>query len=219
MGHLDLELMIYRIFLPLLLLVSVPAHAVTFYIESQTGLSQFRNASSFFGTPVTSPTDLGFSFGMAFMASFGNGDSPMELQLGVLPKYSTGSDTSGSYTVLSLYPLLRLQLSRLYLAGGATPWIYHQSSATGGGFDQFPYTTSSLAYYGEAGFLFPLVPTFSIGFSSSATWINGPSGENSGPLLDFTFLMRFYAGSIGGSSSGHTSNEFRGWRYPFGHLR
>lgn len=214
-----------KAFLTAVLFLSSPAYAVTFFLESQTGMSQIRDGSGYFNgylsKTVTSPSTFGISFGMALMASLTDGRLPIELQVGLLPKLSSGSDDNGSYSFLSVYPTARLQISRIYVAGGATPWVYGRSGS-GLGFDQLIRTSSSLAFFGEVGLLWPIVPDFSLGVSSSMTWISG--GASTSTLIDGAFLMRFYLGSIGngtGAAMGASSpsNEFRGWRYPFGNLR
>jgi hypothetical protein len=43
-----------------------------------------------------------------------------------------------------------------------------------------------------------------------------PSGGTTATATDFTVQMRFYFWHAGKRSSGQGSNEFKGWRYPFG---
>lgn len=202
-----------------LLLFPAPAHAVRFFFEAGGGLSQLRGMEPAYGVGIPSTSDLGFTVSASAFASFSDGRNPIELQIGFEPRLSSAPAGGTNYSLLAAYPIVRVQLSTLFFGAGATPLAYTRSSGTAG-IDSFTLINGGLAYFGEVGVLWPVTPEFSMGVSGAASFLNGPSGLSPAPVYDGTFFMRFYVGAIGenGPSSGRTSNEFKGWRYPFGHM-
>ncbi|MFY0022180.1 hypothetical protein ABTQ05_19840, partial [Acinetobacter baumannii] len=91
------------------------------------------------------------------------------------------------------------------------------------GFDGFSRSPSDLSYFVELGMLFPLTPKFSFGAAASLAYVKSAFGLGPAPIIDLTASMHFHFGSAGGSNSGSGeeghSNEFQGWRYPFGEMR
>ncbi len=80
--------------------------------------------------------------------------------------------------------------------------------------------SSVISYYGEAGLLWPITRDFSLGTSASGQFVSSGGTLSPKPILELGVLMRFYFGHSGASSSASTgSNEWQGWRYPFGYLR
>ncbi|MCM2276595.1 MAG: hypothetical protein NDJ89_00785 [Oligoflexia bacterium] len=203
------------------LLFAPSAQAVTFYVESGMGTSFFRGGEAFFAPEGSSRTGYGLAFNLGFFMVLSDGSAPVELHFGLQPRYSTASQTS-SYTLLAAYPVARLQISRLYVAGGMTPFVWRRMGASAG-FDAISAVSSALATYGEVGILWPVTPDFSLGLAGTAQYVSSGGTRSPSPAVDLAMTMRFYlnwgkrGGDSGGASSG--SNEFQGWRYPFGEIR
>jgi hypothetical protein len=189
---------------------------VSIYAEGSGAVSQFHNNATFFGPGSDNPSGLGYGINLGGFVSFSGGDAATDFQLGFQEKMSLGSSSSVSYSILTLYPAVRVQVSRVYIAGGVSPFVYRGTSLS-----DFKPVSSALAYYGEAGFLFPVTPRFSFGLGATAEWVSVNGAPSPSPVLQGLALMRIYwgVGQTGGSGSGPTSNEFHGWRYPFGTLR
>lgn len=196
-----------------------PAKATSFYVESGMGVSQFRAASGLFTDSEGVATDMGLAFGLGIFFATGDGRNPIEFQIGLQPRLSSSSDANGSYSLLSAYPIVRLQISRLYLGGGYAPYVYKRSAATAG-FDAFTPVTGGRNLMAEIGALFPVTPDFSLALSGVMNLMRSDAGL-SPKTLDYLFSMRFYFGHSGASGGGSekSSNEFKGWRYPFGFMR
>lgn len=67
---------------------------------------------------------------------------------------------------------------------------------------------------GEMGFLLPVTPRFSFALSGTYETVSSGGVKSPNPIVSGNFLMRFYFGF--GDANSRKSNEFRGWRYPFG---
>jgi len=202
------------------------AHAVAFYFDLGAGASLHRDGGTFFAAP-TLPAYSGISLAgnTGFHFLFSDGDSPLEVQLGVEGKLASGSDLAGvQYETIAPYAVLRLQMSRIFLGFGMTPFVWTRANIPWG-FDGLQMTTGSLAYLGELGFLFAGTPKFTASLVASAQVISTGAALSPLPTADLSFVIRLYfdpfgkgsgAGPGGSSSSKRTPNEFKGWRYPFG---
>ncbi|MCM2323539.1 MAG: hypothetical protein NDJ90_09790 [Oligoflexia bacterium] len=199
------------------------AGAVAFYVESGLGTAKFRSGQSFFAPSGTSSTGYGMAFDLGFFTALSDGETPLELHVGIQPRYSTASQGS-SFSLLSAYPVARLQVSRISFAAGATSLVWKRVAA-GAGFDDFDRVYSSLAYFGEVAALWPVTPDFTLGLAGAAQYVSRGGVVSPSPILDITMIMRFYVGYTGrgtagsGGASSRSSNEFKGWRYPFGEIR
>jgi len=199
--------------------ITRPAEASSFYYELQGGLGQVRSASPFFGTDAPS-SGFGPSFNLALAYSFSGGEIPLEFQLGLQSRLSTSSVDNGMtyYGVLAPYPMVRLQLSQFFIGGGVTPVLWRRV-ATSPGVDSFKMVSGSLSFLSEAGFLWAVTPTFSLGAAAAAQFVSTGGTLSPKPILEATAVLRFYFGFSkkgASASSSSTSNEFKGWRYPFG---
>lgn len=192
-------------------------YAGSFYYEFAGGVSRMSQLSPFYGNAGSSSTGLGWAVNNSLMANFGSG-GPLEFQLGIQHRISGSSDDTMNYGFQAAYPVLRVQLSRLYFAGGYTPFVWRRTSSQLGVQD-YARAENTSAFLAEAGFLWPVMRLFSLGVSGSAQFANaGGGGSSPSPVMDGTVLMRFYFGFYGGGKD-HDSNEFKGWRYPFGFFR
>ncbi|HUP58111.1 MAG TPA: hypothetical protein VM598_11705 [Bdellovibrionota bacterium] len=187
------------------------AEAVTILADLTGGISQFRNNEPFFGPGSDNPSGLGYALNLGAYICFSGGGA-MEFQLGFQEKLNLGSQGAVSYSLFSLYPTARFQFSRIYFSGGITPWIYR-----GTGLGDLSQVGGALGYHGEVGFLLPVTPRFSFMLAGSAEWVKVDSVSGPGPVFQVLGGFRVYWG-VGATSGGGsvTSNEFKGWRYPFG---
>ena len=191
-----------------LLASEYPVHASAFYYEFQGGFAQIRNSEPFFtGTP--SILDRGFSLNGSFGYSFSGGAIPAEAQIGLQHRTVTGSVNSMEYYAIQApYLIARLQLSRIFVGAGFAPFVWRRVGPMPG-LDAFSGAPGSRAFLGEGGFLWPAAAQF---ITTDGVLSPKPTGE-------LTVLMRVYFGFSRSSSSSDgrdTSNEFHGWRYPFG---
>lgn len=119
------------------------AKASAFYIETGAGISQMRSGSPFFGTGAPSVFDYGLDIETAFFFSF-SGNSPLDFQLGLQGHLFNASTDTTNYALIAPYPMMRIQMSRIYLGLGATPFNFKRTAATAG-FDSFQMV-SGLSY-------------------------------------------------------------------------
>ena len=203
----------------LLPLLSAPAaQASSFYYEIEGGVAQMRKSDPFFpGAPSTSETGLGLNFLVAH--SFSGGEIPLEPQLGLQYRLATASANGGAanYAVHAPFVTARLQMSMIFASLGIAPVIWQRDSSSPG-FDNFSRAPGAYSYVGEAGFLWAVTPLFSLGASASGQFVSTAGIVAPSPILSATAILRFYFGfsKSGGSASSRSSNEFKGWRYPFG---
>jgi len=201
-----------------LLVLSNRAQASAFYYEFQGGLAQIRGSEPFFsGAP--SVLDRGFSLNGSFGYSFTGGQIPAEAQIGLQHRAVTGSLNSMQYFAIQApYLIARLQLSRIFVGVGLAPWVWRRVGRSPG-LDSFSRAEGSRAFLGEGGVLWPVTPQFSLGVSGAAQFITTEGTLAPRPAAELTVLMRVYFGFSKSNVSGavrDSSNEFRGWRYPFG---
>jgi hypothetical protein len=185
-----------------------PAQGATVFCDTMIGYG------AILGSPINS--DSGFAASLPVMISFPvRMYKAIDLQLGIMPKYLAAYTITDNHTLLSIYPALRIQLSKVFIGAGATTVNFQKSSQSG-----FGMLSSTLGYYGEFGVLAPITPDFSMGFTGTLSFINSSSGSRMyGPMAEGAFLMRFYLGVLGANRNDVESNEFKGWRYPFGRMR
>jgi hypothetical protein len=184
------------------------------YYELAGGVTHFSQQDAFYDT-TSGATSYGIALDNGLLYGLGKDGAPTELQIGLQDRYSSASSSDGlSYTYQALYPVARLQLSRFYLAFGVSPLVW-KHVGTSSGFNNLTLANGSISYLGEAGLLWPLTPTFSAGAELAMQTASGSSQLSPKPLMDMTISFRFYFG--GSNHSG--SNEFKGWRYPFGFYR
>ncbi len=211
---------------------SVPANANIFYVELAGGLSSFQNGSPLFGVGAPTASQWSYAYNSSFFMTLGDGKNPLDIQFGVQGRFSNGwyttdpsapnNSNTTNYSVVAAYPMVRLQLSKIYLGLGATPFLWkHSGIETGLPLDN---ATGSIAAIGEAGLLWAVTPEFSLGLGAAGQWFSTGGSLGPAPFLDLTASMRFYFGSAGKWGSGESvsksgSNEFKGWRYPFGYMK
>jgi hypothetical protein len=195
---------------------STPLWAKNFYFDFDAGVSQIRSGSALFGSPSPNSSSYGFEQGATLMANFGSDHSAIELQLGLTNRFTMVSDTNGSFIFAAPYPLVRVQMSRIFIGAGITPFglVTPVQRASAYLHPAFSYT-----YLVEAGLLVPITPLFSLGVAGSGQFVNSAGTMGPNPIIGATGFMRFHLGNFGSSGSNESSNEWMGWRYPFGSIR
>jgi hypothetical protein len=193
------------------------AQASSFYFDLGGGISQYRNANTFAGASVPSPTDMGLSANAALFFSLGEG--ALEFHLGIQERFSNITQGANSFGVHSPMAMARIQLARIFLSFGYTTFVW-QRLGTGFGIDGFNPLSGATSYAVEVGFLFPLTPKFSIGLLTGAQYVSVGGNLSPAPAMDIGAVMRFHFGFFGTSekSTRGSSNEYEGWRYPFGRI-
>jgi hypothetical protein len=185
-----------------------------FYNDAGMAAIQMHNESPLYGSGVPA-SHLGYGVNFGVWSVLTNPDRPMGIQFGLVGRYTSTSSSSpqATYGFMAAYPAFRLQLSRLYFSAGATPFVW-KSLTYNGTSSSFSRSVGGIAYLGEAGLLFPVTPRFSFGTSVSVESVHTSAGSGPSPIGSANFFMRFYYGF--GSETQTKSNEFHGWRYPFG---
>lgn len=192
--------------------------ASSWYYEVQGGVSQINGGSPFFDSSSAtagSTSDLGITFNLTIAHSFSGGKLPLEFQLGLQQRLISATDNGSTYSIYAPYPIVRLQISRLYVGAGLTPIVFRQAGSSLG-FDQFSMVSGSIGFMCEGGLLWPVTPFFSLAAVGAAQYITTSGTVSPGPVLEALGMMRFYFGYSHTADEVISSGEFRGWRYPFG---
>lgn len=199
-----------------------PASAAVFYTEVQTGLNQFATSDSLVQSTGAS-VKRGASLGLGLYYSLSGGSQAADLQFGLVARLNNGSQYPGNN--LSLFTpaaVVRIQLSRLFFGGGVAPLVWRRVDPSAG-INHLDRVTSVISYYGEAGILWPVTSDFSLGLGADLQQNIGTGAAGSKLSYRAGALMRFYfsiGGGTGASGSGSKgSNEYQGWRYPFGFIK
>ncbi len=201
----------FKLVIVIILFVAIlpRAFASSYYLETGFGSGTLNHSQSFFGSTGTSTSSWNLALALGLFHNFSSGKSPIEFHFGL----ETRSVSSASGSLLTAYPGLRIQLSVLYFSLGFTPWVWKTLSSSLGPSDihRAPGATAAL---GEIGLLWALTPLFSLNLSGATQWVHSPAGNSPWPTYEVLGSMRFYFGFS--SSHSRSSNEFKGWRYPFG---
>jgi hypothetical protein len=187
-----------------------------FFVETGGGISQMRSGELFFGSDIPSVSAFGGNFNLGVYYNFTDMREPMAFQFGLHERYSSAS-TTNYFSIHAPYAVVRIQISRLYISGGVTPFLYKRVSDSPG-IDHFEKSVSTISYFAELGLLWPVTQEFSLGGSASGQFIRSSSiaAFSPKPIVDLVFSMRFYFGHSAGGGGPHSSVEWEGWRYPFG---
>jgi hypothetical protein len=201
--------------LALLALAAAPsARASSFYMEGGLGMGDMLQADTFFGS-APSRSGLGLAMCGGLFFNFMS-DSIVEFHLGIIDRVTITSPELLSWTVNAPYGSARLQLSLLYFGAGVAP-IVQRRIATRAGLSNLNVVDSTLAYLGEAGFLWSVTPKFSLALSTTMEFVSSSGTLSPAPIIAVGAAMRIYFGFSGpGAGRAQSSNEFKGWRYPFG---
>jgi hypothetical protein len=204
-------------------LIPDPAIAGSFYFDIGGGVSKMQSIGPFYGSPaLDTSTSLGYNVNSALFWNLSSG-APIEIQLGLVQQLdsATGSTTVNSYSLLALYPALRIQITRLYFTAGYTPLVWSNNAAAGSTASATSYgrAAGATAILGEAGILWPITPEFSLGAATDLQFVKSVDGSGPTPAMSASILMRFHFGYYGGSGVDHNSNEWKGFRYPLGFMR
>jgi hypothetical protein len=199
---------------PLLTSPTIAHAGAAFYVDAGGSITHIKAPEPFYGTGVSS-VEFGYGLNFGIFTTFTERSPALNLQFGLEDRYtsSAAGAPGDSMQFMAVYPVLRLQLSRLFLSVGATPLVYRGDTINGVS-TSLTSVSGAISYLGEAGLLMPVTPKFSFGASGSGEWVDSGSTLSPKPILAANFFMRFYFDF--GSGETMNSSEFKGWRYPFG---
>jgi hypothetical protein len=185
-----------------------------FYVDAGGAVTHIHSPDPFYGTGIPS-SGTGYGLNLGIFTTFTERSPAINLQFGLEDRYTSTSNSAAgaSYQFMAAYPVLRLQVTRLFLSAGVTPLVW-RGETLNGVTTSLSQVSSALSYLGEAGLLLPVTPKFSFGISGSGEWVSVGSSSSPRPIMSGNFFMRFYFDF--GSGEYHNSSEFHGWRYPFG---
>jgi hypothetical protein len=184
-----------------------------FYVDAGGGYVQMKNTSQFYNNSSLG-TNSGYGLNLGLWTTFTSGDPPIEFQFGLQDRYESVSASGDSYGLNLMYPTARLQLSRLFFSFGYTPFVMSSVGGSSAQNQTLSHVSGADAILGEVGTLLPVTPKFSFGVAFDYEKITSGGVSSPSPIYSGNFFMRFYFDFGGGGS--RTSNEYHGWRYPFG---
>lgn len=193
-----------------LLFYASHANAGPFYIETGFGASKLQKMATFFGDGSPDSTSVGFGYNVTFAKNLSKTTSIMQAHLGVAVRSTSGAVAGTNYGLFSVYPVLRIELMRLYIGGGVSPFIFSQRSDSSG----FKAKSGALGLMAEAAILWRIVPYFHLALGASAEGIQISSTRSPLPAIQASFQMRFLFWFP--VEAGERYGDFDGWRYPFG---
>jgi len=196
--------------------MTLPAQATSLFFEFGGGISKIQNGAPTLSVNAPASADIGPSANGSLFFALGTGLSALDAQIGIQTLFSTGTSFNEYYTLIAPYPVFRLQMSKIYVGAGLTPFVFKRFQ-TNPGVDTIGSLTG-LATMGQVGLLFAITPKFSIAFQVDSQFVSVGGNVSPGPVIDVGAVLRFYfaASGKGGGGSSDSSNEFKGWRYPFG---
>lgn len=197
------------------IVTSREAKAYPFYIDSQTGIGQFRSTDKVFDSGSSGASDMGLGFNLGIFWSPFGASHGMEIQLGLQNQLLIANQGAASFTLLAPTPIIRIQFLSAYVSAGAAPavWLRNQAQA---GIDGFALGSGTYLLLGEAGALYAATPKFSMGGALVLNWFYTGGAIAPMPASNLAFVMRFYFGNRGtgsAESGGTRALEWNGWRY------
>lgn len=185
------------------------ALAVPFYLETGVGASEVFPTHSF-----------GLAMNLGILGELKLDPGEPEIHLGIQTRLSNFVSEGTYYGLMAPYAVARIQWPNVFISGGASSLVWGGQSSNPSS-SRFSMIYQATSYFAEVGGLWPLIPTFSLGFSAAATFAKNNYIRFPSPVYDGIFFMRFFLGTIGGNSESDPSArvEFKGWRYPYGRSR
>jgi hypothetical protein len=195
---------------------SVAQAGPAFYVDFSGSDVFLYSPGAFFNNAVANSEAGAYGLGLGLWTTFTNGDPPVEFQLGLQDRYISGSDSNGdSFGINAAYAVARLQLSRIYLGFGYSPYVMRSTGGSSATSQSLSVVSGASSMMGQLGFLMPITPKFSFGLEASYQTVSVGGVSSPSPIYAGSAFMRFYFG-FGQGGGSRSSNEFRGWRYPFG---
>ena len=201
--------------LALLLLAPSAFAGPAFFVDAGGSYVQMKSDNAFFGNQISS-SNHGYGLNLGLWTTFTNGNPPLEIQLGVEDRYANIVSSQDYYGLNVVYPVLRLQASRIFLSGGYSPYVFRSIGGSTSSNQTLSLVKGGSSLLGEVGTLLPITPRFSFGISGVYESVSVGGVKSPSPVISANLFMRFYFGFGSGGLGGRKSNEFRGWRYPFG---
>lgn len=191
----------------LILLLFAPqrAEAVVYYVEFGGGIARGLHLKNLDGAFPENGMSSGYAAPLTLGINLQTRQSGLLFQLALQSRYVGGTSGSESVAILSTTPVFRIELWRLVLGVGYTPWVW-EGTFSG------KYQVSSLLY--EAQFLFPITPEIDFGLQGAMQTLSPKSGGSSATTIDYGAFFRLNFGMS--SSQSQERRKYKGWRYPLG---
>ncbi len=199
---------------PLLLIFNFStARASEPYFEFGAGMSKFYSGSDFFNGQIGGTTGFSITGNFMIAENFSDGGAFLQFHMGIKNTYVAGSDGTNVGVMNVIYPIIRLEMPRMYIGFGASPFVLRRVSEAALGID-FQRNAGDFALLAEIGFVWRVVPFFYLALEVGMQTVNTDAGLSPFPAATGTFQMRFMLGN--GDAGGGASRSYDGWRYPFG---
>lgn len=186
------------------------SQAMSWYVEFGGNIGSSKTLSPLF-TGTSSSSSLKSPFFAPFTLGLQLQDIAQfpQFQLGIQNRYFSGSDSSGgSYSVISTYPIMRIEIWNFMFGAGYSPFVWKNIYAK-----SFSSTSALLL---ETSFLFPITPEIDFGLNAAQERFRSPAG--SGPkTIEYGAFFRLNYGFS--QKNKEDRKRFKGWRYPFGRGR
>lgn len=197
---------VYKVWLPLFLalFLSRESSANIFYFEFGGGLAQGKSVKTIHPSSLEekwSGSSVPVTMGYQLQAS----QSGVLFSLAAQGRYAMGSNDSGSYTLLTTSPILRMEIWKIVLGVGYSPWVWRNVSFS-------KIQASSMIY--EAQILFPITPEIDFGLQGAQQKITPTGGGSALTTLEYGAFFRLNFGMDEKQAS--QRRKYKGWRYPFG---
>jgi len=184
--------------------VAPRAEAVIYYFEFGGGLGKISDVKGLYPDATSDSTSSAVSVPMTFGVNLQARQYGPLFQLGLQARYVSGSAGS-SVTVLNTSPIFRIELWRLMLGAGYSPWVWQSAS-----FKKLQAT--SITY--EGAFLFPITPEIDFGLQAAMQTVKPKGGGTEATTLEYGAFFRLNFGLTNAQSK--ERRKYKGWRYPFG---
>jgi hypothetical protein len=195
-----------------------PAQATSAYYEAGTSLGGFSGAGAFFNQPGAANTSGGFVGSLSVYAPVTRPNAFGRLQAGLQTRISTSTvaGTSDALAMGSLHVGARLEIWRLYVGAGYSPWTWVSKPQQG--ISSLHLNPGFSSFLAEAGLIWRVIPEFQIAACFGLEYGMERSGIQSPlPVTEYGLRFRFpFNPKEGNSGSGV---EFDGFRYPFGVMK
>jgi len=184
---------------------SKSADANVFYFEFGGGLAQGSSIQSVYPTSLQKNWDSAYSIPLTLGYQLQESQSGILFSLAGQARYVGGTNASGSYTLLTTTPMLRMELWKLVLGAGYTPWVWQSI--------EFKKLQAKALTF-EAQILFPITPEIDFGLQAARQQI---TPNESGSTLVTMEYGAFFRLNFGMSDTQATQRrKYKGWRYPYG---
>ncbi len=185
--------------------MSHEAKANIFYFEFGGGLAQGASVKSLYPESTQTDWDSGYSIPFTLGYQLQESQSGLLFSFAGQARYINASNASGSYTLITTTPMLRMELWKFVLGAGYSPWVWQST-----GFQKLQANALTL----EAQILFPITPEIDFGLQAARQQV---SPKTSGATLTTLEYGAFFRLNFGMSETqANQRRKYKGWRYPYG---